>query len=1041
MEGITMTKTKTLTKLLLVGTAFAVSVPASADNAFAKNYLNAGDKSITLPRTNDAEGVFNSKDPERASWYAGKGQNKVYKTYRNYFYFYSPVRPRDVKKGLADYSGVYENWYTRKAGTPSKWDTRHLLVTSNKTSKLYNENFKTKAVPVERMKGLIKGGTYVTSPHIDKYGQFAGRSGEWRYMGYGADGTTVGNPSFPEDYSRGYNIMSYPYVVKPWNTSGWAKGFVPGSQYDSASKSDPLQKPLYNKKLRAITLLRQQYPLMQQRSVAWWMDRLSLMSDPLNDTAAFRGAWTPPGMNRYVEWTLINDNNPKNLIVEEMTVTRADTGAVVAKFNRNKPGVEKGVQSYYGDKKLYTGTAYNVEVKVKNLADTATTLDPSEIEVGYKENYNANIDYPSDFKGGSNGNEFNKKLTGTKIAKKASKTFTLTNVVIPATAKDTTLRFSSLIGAGHRLAQDNLETIDDIGVLPIQVVAKPGDVQMTSTQLIDINGKVVANPIPGEQYKVRYAYKYTGQDIKNPVYKKRTDKKGNVWYDFVRYQYPTVSMSVNSTINRTLPGKAGGQTAGDVQSETITVNSTVRSGQEFEFTTKNYQVYEVPKIKASGDFNITGAYSMYNSNGTNDVTTKEWNETYDYSVENLQVVPRTERTPVGGEMNVVVSFTVNQKLPTTAKDAGFEQAVDMKVNVDGKTHYITEHLKNGKNQRITFETTVDATIGQAIHADVHINDTAQAWEKDILTQANNKAKTSFVRGLVTSTSRYSNDLNANTAGFVTNAMLFPTDAQWETRTSNSWVQSYQIHKLTGEKVTYKTGASTNTFFKYRNEAVETKQVNQNESYKIEEVLFKSKYTKDNKLGVNADGWVNMATAQNLPRIKAGYGYELKVTVKYATNALTTQPAKVKIPKFSQRDSRTGNATLVRPYHTKPNIPNDLFVKTPDGKVLSVSGSRGSIKGLVPDATNGTNGRYTFTLKSENTLGLKAEGKIYVGEDVKDGEYGLKVWTPVINGIPTKNMQTVAGLTQYVPSQLADYKVVKFEVKGSATDDLVDTIIQ
>lgn len=1034
-----MTKTKALTKLMLVGTAFAVSIPAGAGNVSAKDYLNEGDNSIRFDVNKDTEGVFTSRNPERAKWYADKGQNRVYKTYRNYFYFYSPVRPRDVKKGVADYSGLYENWYTRDSGDVELWDTSRLLVTTNKSSSLYNQNFKTQAVPLNRVKGTVTGDTYVDSIHVDKYGQFAGRNGEWRYLGYGADGTTVGNPTFPEDYNRGYNALSHPYIVKPWNRNDWSKTFVPGSQYDRAQKNGSVSEQAdYKTKLRAINLLRKQNPTFAKESATWWMDRLSLMSAPVNDTAAFRGAWSPEGAERYVEWTLINDENQKNMMVEEMTVTRADNGKVVAKFNRNKAAVEEGIQSYYGDKKLYTGTAYNVQVKVKNLANVATTLNESEIEIGFKKKYNPNIDYPSDFKGGANGNEFNKAVKGKKIAKNASATFTLKNVVIPDDAKDTTLRFSTAIGDAHRIAQDNLDTIDDIGVLPIQVVGQPGDMKFSSIELLNASGSVVKNPVPGEKYKVRYNYKYTGTDIRQATYTKKSDKNGNTWTEFAGYKYPNVKINVKSVIDRTLPGK-GASLSGDKLSETIQLNKPVRNGDTLSFTTAKAEVFEVPRIKASASLEMVGtAYDLYNLNGANDSGTKEWNESYDYSVENLQVIPRTERSAVDGKMNVGVSFTAVQTLPNTAKTAGFEQTVDMAIEVDGKVHHITEHMKAGKNKNIVFETTVDAKAGKAIHASVFVNDSAQAWETDLLTQANNQAKTAFDPELVTA---FGNPMK-NTAGFVTNKMLFPTDPEWKTRTSNAWTQDYTIHDVKGDKVTYTTKAGVaKEFYKYRNEAVTTKSVTQNESYKIEEVLFKSKYTKDNELGKNKDGWVDMRTAQDLPRIKAGYGYELKVTVKYDTNALTSQPAKKDIPAFSNSKTRDGKATVVRPYNVKPNIPNDLFVKTPDNKILSVSGSRSTVPGLVPDANNGKDGRYTFTLKSINTLGVKEEGKIYVGENVKDGEYGIQIWTPVINGIPTKNLKTVSGLTEYTPSQLADFQTVKFEVKGSATDDLVDTIIQ
>lgn len=1024
---------KTLNKLALLGTAFTVAVPASMTGVSAKDYLNEGDNSLSLS-IDQTEGIFNSRDKERAQWYSSKGQNKVYKTYRNYFYFYSPVRPRDVKTGVADYSGLYENWYTRYSLNEPGWDTRYMLVTRDRNSSKYNQNFKTKTKSLASVKRGTGGG-FENSKNVDKYGQFAGIYGEWRYLGYSKDGTTVGNPMFPEDYISNYNPLYKTYTVRPWDTNGWAKTYVPGSSYDRAKSnaSSAKERQLYKDKLDAINKIRKQSPIMATKSASWWMDRLSLTSDPINDTAVFRGAWSKDGSNRYTEWSLVNDETPKNLMVQEMIVRRADTGAVVAKFNRSQAEVEKGVQSYFGDKKLYTGTAYNVEVKVKNLNKTTTSLSKSMVEIGFKENYNSKNTYPSDFKGGTYGNEFNKLVTGAKIPGNSSKTFTLQNVVIPDRAKDTTIRMSTMIGADHREAQDNLNTIDDIGVLPIKVVGKPGDMKLDKIELIDAKGKVVPNPIPGESYKVRYSYEYNGADIKNSVYKSHKDKNGNTWYEFIRYDYPSVPLSVNSTINRTLPGMSSkGVQAGDVLSETIRKNSTVRNGQTFQFTTSKYEVYEVPKLKATGDFNIGSAYGEFNSNGKTDVGSKSWGESYDYSVKDLQVVPRTERTPVDGKMTVAVSFTAVQTLPKTAKDAGFEQEVDVFVNVAGKPYNVTEQLKAGSNKNIVVEAKVDAKLNKPINATVEINRSKNAWEKDLATQANNKATTVVIPSLIKKANLYSNDSTSNTGAFVTSRMLSPlTDTkQWKTNTTNSWTQDYEVRTIQGDKTTYKTASGkTNVFYKYRNEPTKSTPVKQTEAYKIEKVLFKSKFTTDNALGT--DGWVDMVTAQKDALIKAGYGYELKVIVGYNTNALSNQPTKKSIS--------GGKGTTVRPYNVAPNIPEELFVKTSDGKVLSVSG-KGGTEGKLQVKRSGTteNAKWEYTLKSTSSLGVTEKGKIYVGENVKDDKYSLDVWTPVINGIPTK-LDSSTGAYKINP--LADHKKLKFEVKGSARDDLVDTIIQ
>lgn len=117
---------------------------------------------------------------ERADWYNKFGSPVVYKTYKNGVYFYSPVRPRDIKTGLSNYSGLYENYYTKKSGNVGAWTTSGLLASRS------NHNFKTKAKSIASVKKGTAGG-FVPSVNMDTTGEFPGKYGEWRYLGYSSD--------------------------------------------------------------------------------------------------------------------------------------------------------------------------------------------------------------------------------------------------------------------------------------------------------------------------------------------------------------------------------------------------------------------------------------------------------------------------------------------------------------------------------------------------------------------------------------------------------------------------------------------------------------------------------------------------------------------------------------------------------------------------------------------------------------------------------------------------------------------------------------
>lgn len=1053
---------KKMKTAIMAGMAFMVGMPTTiVQAAGSRDYLTDGGN--TLQRVNadsDAEAYFTNGDVDRRSWYTDRGKNRVYKTYKNGMYYYSPVRPRDVKEGLSNHEFIYENYKTKTLLSESSWNTRYLLVTRDRGSSLYNQNFKTKAKSVGTVEG-VKGGGFVPSKNMDNTGTFAGRYGEWRYLGYSDDGATTGNAFFPEDYTENFRPYSYPYIKTPWKVGGWAEYFVPGSKYDTARKGSQN----YDKKYAAVKLLLEQTPSMKSAkgklangksgtvtldTASKWMDYISVTSPIMNKTGTFRAAWdVRKGAGEkvnYIEYSLLNLVEQRNLMISRMEITDKETGDVVAVYTNNTPGKAKGTVSYRGEKVLYTQNKYDVKITVKNLNNSATRLSKSEVDAGFKKNYSPGVQYPSNFKG-TNGNEYNRKIYGEKIPAKGQQNFYLKDVVIPDDQADKMVMMNSIIGAKHRVdSQDNLDTADDVGIIPIAVKAKPGDMDLDKIELIDENGNVAPQPIPGEKYKVRYTYEYTGGDIRNAVYVTRKDSKGNTYSEFSHYNYPNVNLAVRSQIERKLPLGSNGKYSSDLSQETIKLRSTVRNGQKFKFETK-YRVYEFPYVKATGNFDITDdGYSRYNSG--DDKGSKTWERPYDYEIEDLQVVPRTERSANSNKLKVAVSFTAVQDSPREASRVGFQQDLDMDITVNGTKKRITEHVVEGKNKNITVEMDVDAKPGDILKATVNVNPNLTAWEYNSTTDvfANNTKTTLGNLNAISSTG--SNYGNSNTFGYFTNFMLKPSDDDWVQNTSNEWEQDYDVTNFSGNRVSYtsETGG-TYQFTKYRGKpSRDSVEVDQNESYEIEKILFRSKFTKDNQLGDNKDGWVDMIAEDNPPRIKAGYGYELKVLVRYKTNALSTQPKKVDIPNFNARDSRKGNGTSVRAYHTDPNIPTDIFVKAPGIKeTLSVSGANGSKPAFVLNTKESKLTRedqlFVYNLKPTMDMGIAVPGKLYVGEDVKDDDYDLSVWTPQINGIGTKNLDDTDGKTVYDPSLLGDKQEVLFQVNGSASDDLVDSIIQ
>ncbi|MFY4781569.1 hypothetical protein ACOTVE_09180, partial [Campylobacter jejuni] len=167
-----------------------------------------------------------------------------------------------------------------------------------------------------------------------------------------------------------------------------------------------------------------------------------------------------------------------------------------------------------------------------------------------------------------------------------------------------------------------------------------------------------------------------------------------------------------------------------------------------------------------------------------------------------------------------------------------------------------------------------------------------------------------------------------------------------------------------------------SFYKYIPVSSYTDNRNQDESYKITDVLFKSKVTEDHNWGNN--GWVSMLTDSGHAQVKAGYGYELRLKVRYRTNALSNQP--------DQYLNGDESGQSVRPLNVAPNLSKDVYFETPDRQILSASGIYGTHSVFKADVTSFGKDHLDveYTMKPVNTLGITAPGRVYVGENTPNG---------------------------------------------------------
>ncbi|MFJ8531422.1 hypothetical protein [Bacillus sp. NPDC094106] len=941
---------------------------------------------------------FTDKDGYRKAWYERNDENILFRTNYNGVVFYSPVPPKQLEymTGMRSYFYNLENFNMndRELGSGASRAERHDWD---------YPNFKVKSTVLNQTSRQ-----YLRAPnYYNEYEEYRGVSGEWRHLGYTTYGSAVENPYFPPDYFTNDTPGSYPWDLEPYNLgSKWLPGGM--SVWDN-----PYNERLFPKKIEAIERLLDQEPSMKilDPNPYYWADRLSLISDPDEETAVFKG--TRQGGRKYRTLTVKSDK-PKNLRITDYTILD-NGGNVVATFSR-RDGVDMGSSKVF--KKLVRGDSYKLVVRVKNDSNEVTTFNPTKVDIGYSLNSTA-------LRKGINN--WNTTLSeDTTLNPGQTITFTYDNLAISENAKKY-IGLSASINKDHFLAGDNVNPNDDDAQLIVEVQGS-GNMKAENIVLIDRDGREVAKPIPGEDYKIKYKFVYRGEDIREPVYRSidvcdSRDDKGSCtrWGTkkvFDHWFYPEVNIDAFYAIDRKLP-----KGEGDVINGHLSQQMQLRNGTRFEFITPEYTTYEIPIISTSIRTSLDNNYDYANMDKEDDTAKKSWHSLYNYKVKNVELLPKTERPTEAGYQTFAVKFDVENQVPSEVKD--FEKDIKIGITINGQKYLFDEHVRMGENKNIVKE--VKVWVGpktmSKVDAQVYVNIDKNAWEEDLPTQADNKEDTDKI---ITGTDK--------TAGAKIEKPFNPFEKACSLgkNTENKWNQYYNLHEWTGDLKRYSANGKSYEFYKYKGGKTESQNIKQQEEYKINNVLFKSKLTEDLKLGAKQDGWVDLAKGE-VGKIKAGYGYELKVDVEYNTDAFKTEPKPWAL---------NGAGQWVRPTHVEPNIPNELYVKTPDGKILSVSGVHGTNAGLDVKREGDKNKvLMTYTIKPKDTLGIKKAPKIYVDPNTKDGVYNLQVFTPEINGLATKSKME-GGVLKSVGNMLCDNLTgLKLEVAGSSTDDLKGHIAQ
>lgn len=980
---------------------------------------------VTLPKNPDfpKSGAYDSIPGDKNSRgfdYAKEGGQKLQsRLKRGYGYsllYYAPIANSAGSNYLSPQAdGALENLYTHMANAIKGDDGpesgipnyNHYMWRIKNTHgwKGSETNFSKYTLKPNYGKKYLSGNmnghsnTKISSEFQDTYDAKFQKYGEWRYLGYNLKGEAVNNSFFPtdgDDVSQNKSDQGLLYMGLAGGDNTDYKQFGKKSEYDN--------KRNYDYKEVAVEKLMEHDKSFKDGTIKYvdgngnvkykvkngnidtdvWMNTLSCVSDPKMETPKFHSYRVKDNGSKIKDesqlWSVnVLGDTPeeftKDVYIKNITIYDSH-GNYINSFSRDS----SGNVSFATNRKLVPGNKYTVKYEIFNNSDYDTTVNPSQIKAGYAVNGNA---VKNDYMNGFNNNDYNWTASNpTTIPKNSSRTVE-TSVVVPMYAYDA-FKIDGLISDKFANAEQNSDASNDWGYIVSGI--EHGDMGASGIELIDRHGNVINDERymkPGEDYKLRYNFRYSGPDRETPT-----------------------SIQFNGRFKRFLPGGSSEWKNYDWYKNNI----YLRNGQSFSFET-DYFTFENPKVEAIS--NLVEDEFTINADKYNDSYEKEWNYNYDVKVENVRVYNDNERPIQDGYITVGLKYDV--RIDTPAKVPYFE--VDLQNNVTipgGQTLKFTDHVHKGLTKDITRELKIPVKAlmsgSKKLDFSVYTNADRKLWENDLWTQNNNKGYTS----------------STQLAPFNPNI----TQGCQIKNTENNWNVAHDKFNYSGIGRTYKDfDGKSHHYYRYDNDSInQNTNVNSyKETYGITSAKFKSKYTADKKLGNN--GWVEMKNNSKDAIIKAGYGYELEIEVKYNNNVFSQQP-KV----YDNRDNGSAKGLSVSNLQTPANVYKDIYVKTNDGKILSATGMYGTIRAFDPVIVKEDNNEVIVKYRMRNTQhnGMSTPMKIYTNENTADGkDYKIKVWTPTITGIGSASGK----------KDLCDENNFKYEIRGSMYDDTEDSIVQ
>lgn len=960
----------------------------------------------------------------------------------------------------------------------SGWENKTILQNFKKMAK-YGNNASTDFKNLEN-------GRYVNPAHAPA--DVRGKFGEWRLIGYNAQGEPLDNPYFPADelYYTGNSAMwGYPWRLTPWNPNDREDSVESDTQeayaefsygktgfpYDNGSFDYHKKEAV--KRLHAMGQLKPSSP--DDSTLMNMVRRLSLQTHPVKQSIIFNGQDKRSAHNRTA---FLPNYNLRDLYVHSIVVIDEETNSVVATYNGTLAG-----KAPYTTGTIQKGRTYVAKVYLANGANSDMLVTSLQSQIGFTYNSSAvNMDMPfgstyntqASIRGNKGG------IKGTTGSKSESFDFRFS----VDSSQTGHIDLYGFVGKEHQ-GVDNLTYTNDVGAIRLYIGSMPpppvntsctitnggntkicggGDLRPLAIKIFSKteNGKLVyqhnygeSSPvtqsamIPGYEYRVVYNGIYEGTTILEYDWiPGRDDNPDTPEDEYVPGRWgPGKTKEYEVPMNYYIEKYSGGPRDLDTISKTDKMFYVVPDPNKRDDLTipmvngvmmgyyADIMMYQHPYLKTKMDIKMSD--SRVNSNKDNDSFEIMLKDNFDISINNLRVTPVVSHVSGGGDtVNYNVTYDAELNTPSYVSSSNYQASINTAININGKVFYVKDQLVKGTdgNKNITHVIeNVPVPSSGPVNVLVNLNYDKMSYETGNYDNNIGSTNVNIVKvkdptlGNPSDTVKTPDGINSNNpnkGGDANDNCLTP-------RTRNTWTSTHRKFSWNSNVVNYNkiSNGDSVSFNKYYTDYEKLNEATEtySEDYGIQKILFRSKDTKDKKYGI--DGWVNLLnpSERDLAIIKAGYGFELQIVTKYSTDALTKRTWNI--------SNNGSSGTAVSALNSKPNYGlEDVFLELPGTestrKILSSTGYGGTVLGLnVSKSVNNNTGNatWTYSIKPTNTLGVGETAKIYIPSETKDGDYKLKIYTPPVSGAGSVNKKNY--------SALCDRKEVTIKVKGSAMNDL------